>query len=1021
MLVINRQLTAGSIDRLVRRGMKFSVLTAFFGLISIAPVYAVTTVFQLDIPATEAEEALDLLAEKTGHSLFYPADELKSINTNALQGSYTLPEALDSLLKGTHLNAVVTDKGVIVVSSAPETQQVETEERNVKAKQNKLSLLSRVALVLFGAVSVQGVSAQSPAPGQKPEVLEEVVVKGVRGSLARSLEQKRHADGVVDGITAEDIGDFPDLNISEALQRITGVTINRVLGEGQKVSVRGLAPEFTRVTINGQTVTSVSSSNITGLGTSGREVDFDVFASELFSNVSLTKTPSAALTEGGLAATIDLRTARPFDFSRDEPVIAISGQGSVNEMRDEFDPRVSAIASNTFMDGALGVLASLSYSESSLRQDNAEGLRFLLGDFDDGVNQYTDVEIPFIPRYLLEFMDRERLGITGAVQFEPSDSVDLNFDVAYAEFDEVRTRHSIDGLLRTRFTPVEPIEVDATGLVTRATFNGDISDGQYTGVSSRSENIRTPSEKDLLLINIDGGWRFSDDWEIRAKFGYSDASYKAYEFRAVYQALNRFGYDLTDRIFVDLQPSIDFTDPGAFSHNQSRFINQFIDDEEYSFQSDLTRSFDNRFIDTLNLGVRYSKRDASQDRFDGRITSPVGKLPPTTAIATNLPVDDFFDQYDSPTIDRDWFVTDFDAVSADPAVNGADFTVPQRYIDSFTIEEETVSGYGHVNYNGEVFGFSVRGNAGVRIVNTDQTAKGFLSDGAPLNLTQSYTEVLPSGNLVIELTDELLFRVAGSKSLTRPTLTELAPGGTVHPTGLTANLGNPELNPFSATQFDLSLEWYFADEALASATFFHKDVESFIVDVTSESAIDAGTLINDAGVDVSNAIFTVTRPINGEGASVKGVELSLQTPFTFLPSPFDGFGIVLNYTYADSASEILFNDQIIKTLLPGQSESSYNLIGYYEKGKFGTRLAYSWRDEYLDQIRASNSQRSNFYASYGQLDLNAQYDITDNIVLTFDALNLLEEETQRFGERKDRNISFRETGRFFIVGGRIKF
>ena len=923
-----------------------------------------------------------------------------------------MPEALDALLRGTHLNAVVTDKGVIVVSSTPETQRVNREERNVKTKQNKLSLLSRVALILFGAVNTQGVSAQVPVSGQKAEVVEEVVVKGVRGSLARSLEQKRYADGVVDGITAEDIGDFPDLNISESLQRITGVTINRVLGEGQQVSVRGLAPEFTRVTINGQTVTS---------GNSGREVDFDVFASELFNTVSLTKTPNAALTEGGLAATIDLRTARPFDFNKDEPVIAISGQGSINEMRDEFDPRVSAIASNTFMNGALGVLASLSYSESSLRQDNAEGLRFLLGDFNDGVNEYTDVEIPFIPRYVLEFLDRERLGVTGAIQFEPSDEIDLNLDMAYAEFDEVRTRYSIDGLLRTRYTPTGPMEVDSTGLVTRATFNGDLRNGEYTGVSSRSENIRTPSKEDLLLINIDGGWRFADDWEIRGKFGYSDASKKGYEFRAVYQALNRFGYDLTDRIFVDLQPSIDFTDPSVFSHNQSRFINNFIDDEEYSFQSDLTRSFDDSFVDTLSVGVRYSKRESSQDRFDGRITSSVGALPPTSAIATNLPVDDFFDQSDSPNIDRNWFVTDFDAVFADPTVNGADFTIPQRFIDSFAIEEETVSGYGQIKYNGEILGFSVRGNAGVRIVNTDQTSKGFLADGSPLNLTQSYTEVLPSGNLVLELTDELLFRVAGSKSLTRPTLTELAPGGTVAPTGLTANLGNPELDPFSATQFDLSLEWYFADEALASATFFYKDVKSFIVDITSESTIDAGTLINDAGVDVSNAIFTVTRPINGEGASVKGVELSLQTPFTFLPDPFDGFGVVLNYTYADSESEIIFNDETIKTLLPGQSESSYNLIGYYEKGKFGTRLAYSWRDEFLDQIRASNSQRSNFYASYGQLDLNAQYDITDNIVLTFDALNLLEEETQRFGESRDRNISYRETGRFFIIGGRVKF
>jgi TonB-dependent receptor len=148
--------------------------------------------------------------------------------------------------------------------------------------------------------------------------------------------------------------------------------------------------------------------------------------------------------------------------------------------------------------------------------------------------------------------------------------------------------------------------------------------------------------------------------------------------------------------------------------------------------------------------------------------------------------------------------------------------------------------------------------------------------------------------------------------------------------------------------------------------------------------------------------------------------LSLQLPFTFLPKPLDGFGALVNYTYSDSESEFTFNGETIKTLLPGQSKSSYNIVTYYEKGKFSTRLAYTWKDRLLDEVRPSN-QRSNFYAPYGQLDANIQYNITDDITLVGNALNLTESETHRYAGLEDRNISFRETGRFFTFGVRAKF
>ncbi len=849
--------------------------------------------------------------------------------------------------------------------------------------------------------------------------LDEIVLTGFRGSLAKAVTQKRNSASVVDGIAAKDIADFPDLNISESLGRITGVTINRVLGEGQQVSVRGLSPEFTRVTINGQTVAS---------GNPGREVDFDVFASELFNNVQLSKSPNAALTEGGLAATIDLRTARPFDYAKDKPVLAVSAEGVYNDLKEDLTPRLSFLAStNKLAGGKLGLLASVSYSESSLRQDNAEGLRFLLiPELDvagDGTIDATDVEIPFIPRYVLELLDRDRLGITGALQFKPTSNFDLNLDMAYAKFNETRTRYSIDGLLNGNRSAPVAASFDGTGLVTSAT---------YDNVSSRSENIKTPSSEDLVLINLDGTWRFGENWKAKGKLGYTKATKEVREFRAVYNAIDRFSYDLSDRVFVGLEPeNTDFTDPNDFAHNQSRFINDDIEDQESSIQFDLSKDYNEGFIKSLKAGVRFSDRDKGNVRYDGRFTARDGNgdpLPVSSAIATTLPVDDFFSQYQNPTIVRNWFVTDFDAVAADPNIGGSNFDVPQRFISTFEIEEKTFGAYFQADFRTEIGGLPFRGNAGLRYVSTNQTSNGFLGDGTPVKVGQTYSDLLPSLNTVLNLSDDLLFRFTASKSLTRPTLTQLTPGGTVAPGnavpvtgGGTARLGNPELKPFTASQFDLALEWYFSKEGLASITFFNKKVDNFITSLTTEKLIDVGSLLNDNGEEVGDAPFNVTQPVNGDGATITGFELSLQMPFTFLPKPLDGMGALVNFTYSDSESEIVFNGETIKTLLPGQAKTSFNVVTYYEKGAFSTRLAYTWRDKLLDEVRTSNGQRSNFFTDYGQLDANIQYNLTDNIVLIGNALNLTEEETHRYAEREDRNISFRETGRFFTFGVRAKF
>lgn len=226
------------------------------------------------------------------------------------------------------------------------------QSRNIQKKTPVTLLALSIGLALSGTALAQ----------ETPTDLDTVTVTGYRASVEKALDIKRGEAGVVDAIVAEDIGKFPDLNLAESLQRIPGVVITREAGEGRNISVRGLGPDFTRVRINGmEALTTVGAGDQSGGTNRGRGFDFNVFASDLFSQLLVRKTASADVEEGSLGATVDLRTARPFDY--DGFTFAASGQASYNAMAEKADPRVAALISNTFADGTFGALLSVAYSE----------------------------------------------------------------------------------------------------------------------------------------------------------------------------------------------------------------------------------------------------------------------------------------------------------------------------------------------------------------------------------------------------------------------------------------------------------------------------------------------------------------------------------------------------------------------------------------------------------------------------------------------------------------------------------
>ncbi len=878
--------------------------------------------------------------------------------------------------------------------------------------QTKLSLYLTTAMFLGAVTSGNAYGQSAPAPmtqdgvqAETPEA-DTIFVTGIRASLAASLNQKRLSDSFVDTLVAEDIAKFPDLNITEGLQRLPGVAIERQQGEGRNVTVRSLAPEFTQVRLNGHTVTAAG----------GRDVELDIFASEVIQNVTLTKTPYAALTEGGLAATIDLRTRRPFD--RNGLVIGGSLQAQQNSLVKDWDPRGSFLVSNTWGD-KFGALFSLAYSDYTLRQDAAEIIFWQRSRFGRGT--LPAVEAPFLPRSINELRDRERLGLTAAFQWRPTSKIDVNLDIAHAKFEESRRRYTIDILFFDETpSPISATSVPGIGGVPRVTG------GSYSGVQTRSENVFDDLADELTSINLDADWQVTDDLSIKSRVGYSKAEQFADLFRVLYDFRGNASFGFTQYRGVTVptlkSDSFSFTNPNDYRFNQLRYLRDLISDEEASAQIDLVYRKTIGPISHIRLGGRFADHQFDRISYDQRINPSVTNPAPTMAQISS-PNFGLFGGKAPAGVPSQWLVIERANWDAAQKLVPSDFVPARSFPTSFGVGEETLAAYLQGDVDAMVGGKVLRGNVGVRAVQTKQQTNGFaLIGGQPRALTaeRDYTDVLPSLNLVLELNDKLLVRAAASRAITRPTISQLSPGlSSVDIGSLRATQGNPELDPFRVNQADLGLEWYFSKDAILGITAFHKDVESFIT-TTSEQRVIAfgGPVFRDDGTDVSQRPFSVSLPINGKGAKITGVELSYQQPFSFLP--IQGFGAIANYTFADSEVSFTYNGVAFNSPFLGSSRHSYNLVGYFENERFQARLAYAWRQAYLENRRGDN-QSSLFIEDYGQLDLSLSYKVTKHIELTFDALNLTNEVVSRYGATPDRPIGAYEAGRFLFAGVQFSF
>lgn len=873
----------------------------------------------------------------------------------------------------------------------------------------KRTLPTLIQTLCVGALSISAIVPSAEA-NERADIIEEVIVRGdYSASLQSALAAKRDANSVIDAIAAEDIGKFPAQNIAEALQRVTGVSIVRDRGEGVYVRVRGLGSNFQVTTLNNRTM--AVNENVRTSGQFGRQFRFDTLPAELVSSVEVIKSPTANMDEGAIGGTININTFRPLDLGGAK--YTASMQASQNQLADKTDPRGSALASWASPDNTLGFLLAGAYAQRSVRQDRSLNFGWTetpagIDTNGDGTQDSGPIITPGGIRPTLELEDRERFGLGAALQWQPSASLDVNFDLLYVDQEVKYDEFTYSADYRVNELVPGSAVIRNGALVGGRTLNGAVQIGRESS-GIHDENLALGLNGVLML----------DHWELSADVFHATADSEDSDpiLRTRFRRTSGIEFEfLFPKVDGESVPSIRYAsanllDPAQWPGRRLEWRTIRAEDEEQSLQLDAKRDVEFLGFNEFATGVKLRERSRDYNRRDLVRSDGVEGEVFDESYFTRFPVQGFLGDAEG-NFPQVWLVPDEAKFWSDfpsSAVLAAELSSGDLR-NSYQIDETINSAYAMLNMNNSLAGKPLRGNIGLRITQTEQTSSGHASVSGvttPVEFTSDYNDFLPSANFALNITDALITRVALAKVITRPDLQDLAPRLTFNSGEvLTATGGNPNLKPFEAWQYDATLEWYINDITALSAGVFYKDVSTFIQTQNSDLVFGGET-------------YLLTSKVNGSNADVAGLELAYQQLFDGLPHPFNGLGVQANYTYTDSSAVYVDGDESVKGDLEDVAKNSYNVTALYEKGGFGVRFSYSWRDGVLNEIGTNNLATEN-KAEFGSLDFSTSYDINDTFSIFAEGINITGEAQQEF-VADDEFRSYTFYGRTYSIGLRASF
>jgi TonB-dependent receptor len=906
--------------------------------------------------------------------------------------------------------------------------------------------LTRHLLVGAAAAALSatpGYAQTAPAAdASDSEVGQEIVVSGYRRSLEEAIDIKRETIGFSDSIVATDIADFPEQNLSEALQRVPGVTIERDKGLGTRVNVRGLPTEFTFVSINKLATAS---------GSGGRDVEFDIFASELIQSVTVQKSPTAADEEGGIAGSVYIRTARPFD----NPGLRLVGsaEGAYNSISEKVDPNFSFLASNTF--GDFGVVVSVAKQQRTNRTDSNSGINFRpISRWTDKAGANRNQAIAVLARDAgvtftddlknrIVFLDKvgdrvyqndqDRLGVSGSVQYQPSHSFNLAFDAFVGSYDTVEDEYDAAGYSASSNSTLETIhEFDATTLAEDGIIV--LRDVSYTNTQHEFLSKQYLNETDYRQFGGEMNWQAAN-WKINALGGYSGAR-KILDFanlKHVAYAPSRTRYtEKGGETIPSANPrTIDMYDaPGSYLFEAYETTRERIKDDKYAAQIDISRAFDSSALKRFNFGGRYTNKTNEREYGEEKIQGPTRGS--TAYVNKRTLADSPLQSVTEITGGKAYQARDLDwaQVSNDYA---RDFFRPDGFVTPFDdgqyykVREETIAGYAMVDFEFDVL-VPVFVNLGGRYLRTTVRSEGFHqvqnADGttgytdAPVSSEGSYEKFLPALNAHAELTDSLFLRAAASQTLIRPALTDLAYKRTASWNSFRFTDGNPDLKPTFADQWEIGVEKYLGGGGILAASYFWKKIKG-VVQSELTGVVEGVTKYNANGTIDGVYDFDVYQPVNAEGSyTVSGVELNAVVPFGMFADWLDGFGVNANVTFLDSSLSGE-SDLDIATSPIGLADSTYNATVFYDKGPLSLRVSYNRKGAYVERIE--RNMYPVYRDAYGQFDIAASYQLTPNFRVELQGINVGNAKTTGYTMDRAFPTTYEFSGSRISLGVRAQF
>lgn len=886
-----------------------------------------------------------------------------------------------------------------------------------------------VAMAVAALAVAAPASAQDAAP-----VLEEIVVVGIARSLEDALNQKRDSDTFMDAIVAEDIGKLPDDNIAETLARVSGIQLERDAGEGVNVTIRGIRENRTEV--NGRTLISPE-------GRGSNAGLFNYFPSDIVGGVQVTKLLTADMADGALGGTINILTRKPLDY--DGVWGGASVERTYTDLNDDDGTRASGLLSATFADGTMGILLGATYEDRPITEDSS----YSNGDWRSDVTVPAGWTLPdasnqtiyymYDVRYQRRMESRKKSAANAAFQWRPTDNLDINADVLYAEYDYDRSRGWFSAqMAHPRQNRVsDPVITEHNHLVGGVVTNGTIS--------TDHEGYQSP--QNFITGGLNATWRHDSGLEIFAEVGHTKAERTADQQNI---GTTQTGADFSFDLLSGDVPLIDMSglnlDPMSFlvqGMYDRRTVNEA---DENSFRLDVQYPLDGVFT-RLRAGVRlsdvsttetyFAKRGVGIDPTNGRPTNwneaeatsmlraGIGTLPPSAlpwAMAALRPFDlSGVLPGTGLTLPAQMTVLDTHLIGNGRfGFSDVFYDAPfERFPERTSTVDDTI-GAVYLRADFDLAGW--QGNLGVRYARTETVIDNYALTGGeyvPFHREGSYNDVLPSLVVKKDITDDLVFRFGVGKTITRPPTSilgavariNLVEDDPVTPVdeseSSSASLPNPNLKPQRGTNYDASLEWYFSDSSAVALGLFYKSLDN---------QIDTGFKTSGTIDGYGDQVFLITTPTNIAGGWIRGFEVGYQQRFSFLPGLLANTGASINYTFLESETDDV-DPRTNKTLpIRGMSENSINAQVYYEDARLSMRLLYNLRDNYYDRFDPYSRGTSIWTKGQPSLDAAVRYRFGEHVSVELQAVNLLDSPEEEFAGFEQYVNSYDLTGVRYSLG-----